>query len=176
MKTFESLLLILFITTVTSFVSAQTINTDKSEVKFKISGGGIFTVKGTFTGMKGDFNFSESDVSSSSFNICIDTKTINTKNNKRDEDLRSADFFDVEKYETICYKSKTVTKTNDGYQTTGELTIRDVTKSVTIPFTFKNNTFEGNIEIDRLDYNIGEDYGTFRVGETAEVTIICKVK
>ncbi|WP_250432953.1 YceI family protein [Hanstruepera flava] len=176
MKTFKSLLLFVFITAVTSFVNAQTINADKSEVKFKINGGGIFTVKGTFTGMQGDFNFNTSDVSGSSFDICIDATTINTKNNKRDEDLRSADFFDVEKYETICYKSNTVTKTNDGYQTTGEMTIHGVTKTVTIPFTFKNNTFEGELEINRLDYNIGEDYGTFRVGETAEVTIICKVE
>ena len=175
MKTLKSLLLITFICTSTAFINAQTINTDKSEVNFKVSGGGIFTVKGTFTGMQGDFNFNESDVSGSSFNICIDSKTIHTKNKKRDEDLRSVDFFEVEKYETICFKSSSVSKTNDGYNTTGELTIKDVTKTVTIPFTFKNNTFEGNIEINRLDYNIGEDYGTFRVGETAEVTIICKV-
>ncbi|WP_191860639.1 YceI family protein [Hanstruepera ponticola] len=175
MKFIKSLILIVFISATTSFVNAQTINTDKSEVKFKISGGGIFTVKGTFTGMKGDFNFNSSDVSGSSFDICIDSKTINTKNDKRDEHLRSADFFDVEKYETICYKSNTVTKTSDGYKTTGDLTIHGVTKTVTIPFTFKNNTFEGELEINRFDYNIGEDYGTFRVGETAEVTIICKV-
>lgn len=175
MKFIKSLILIVFISATTSFVNAQTINTDKSEVKFKINGGGIFTVKGTFTGMKGDFNFNKSDVSSSSFDICIDATTINTKNNKRDEDLRSADFFDVDKYNTICYKSSSVSQTTNGYQTTGELTIRDVTKTVTIPFTFKNNTFEGQIEIIRLNYNIGEDYGTFRVGETAEVTIVCKV-
>ena len=55
------------------------------------------------------------------------------------------------------------------------MTIHGVTKTVTIPFTFKNNTFEGELEINRFDYKIGEDYGTFRVGETAEVTIICKV-
>lgn len=175
MKTLKSLLLVTFICMSTAFINAQTINIDKSEVNFKISGGGIFTVKGTFTGMQGDFNFNESDVSGSSFNICIDSETINTKNKKRDEDLRSVDFFDVEKYETICFKSNSVSKTSNGFNTTGELTIKDVTKTVTIPFTFKNNTFEGNIEIIRLDYNIGEDYGTFRVGETAEVTIICKV-
>lgn len=176
MKFFKGLLLIIVVCANTLFVNAQTINTDKSEVKFKITGGGIFTVKGNFTGMKGDFNFSESNVSSSNFDVCIDSKTLNTKNEKRDEHLYSADFFDVEKYPTICYTSSSVSKTADGYKTTGDLTIHGVTKSVEIPFTFKNNTFEGEIEINRFDYKIGEDYGTLRVGETASVTIICKVE
>jgi polyisoprenoid-binding protein YceI len=176
MKTIKSALLVLFVCISILQVNAQIINTDKSEVKFKITGGGIFTVKGNFTGMKGDFNFSESDVSNSKFDICIDSKTLNTKNEKRDEHLYSADFFDVEKYPTICYTSSSVSKTSDGYKTTGDLTIHGVTKSVEIPFTFKNNTFEGEIEINRFDYKIGEDYGTLRVGETASVTIICKVE
>lgn len=176
MKLFKNLLLIIFISTATIFVNAQSINRDKSEVKFKITGGGIFTVKGNFTGMKGDFNFSESDVSNSKFDICIDSNTLNTKNEKRDTHLHSADFFDVEKFPTICYTSSTVSKTTDGYKTSGDLTIHGVTKSVEIPFTFKNNTFVGEIEINRFDYDIGKDYGTMRVGETAEVTIICKVE
>ena len=175
MKTIKSVLLILLVCVATLQVNAQTINTDKSEVKFKITGGGIFTVKGNFTGMKGDFSFNESNVSSSRFDICIDSKTLNTKNEKRDTHLHSADFFDVEKYTTICFTSTSVSKTEDGYKTTGELTIHGVTKTVEIPFTFKNNTFEGDIEINRFDFKIGEDYGTMRVGETADVTIICKV-
>lgn len=175
MNYIKSLLLIVFICSGSLFINAQNIDTDKSEVKFKISGGGIFTVKGNFIGMKGDFNFNESDVSNSSFDICIDSKTLNTKNEKRDDHLHSADFFDVDKYPTICYQSTSVSKTSDGYKTAGELTIHGVTKTVEIPFTFKNNTFEGDIEINRFDYKIGEDYGTMRVGETADVTIICKL-
>jgi len=175
MKHIKNTLLILCICLTSFQVNSQTINTNKSEVKFKITGGGIFTVKGNFTGMKGDFNFSESDVSNSSFNICIDSKTLNTKNEKRDTHLHSADFFDVEKHPTICYTSTSVSKTSDGYKTTGDLTIHGVTKTVEIPFTFKNNKFEGTLEINRFEYKIGEDYGTFRVGETADVTIICKV-
>lgn len=174
MKTIQ--IIILFISSLCfSFIQAQTINTDKSEVKFKITGGGIFTVKGNFTGMKGDFNFSETDVANSSFDICIDAKTLNTKNEKRDNHLHSADFFEVDKYPTICFTSTSVSKTNEGYKTTGDLTIHGVTKTVEIPFSFKKNTFEGEIEINRFDYKIGEDFGTIRVGETATVTIICVV-
>lgn len=175
MNFIKNLIFIVFISVTASHVNAQTINYDKSEVKFKITGGGIFTVKGTFTGMKGEFNFNESDIANSSFDICIDASTLNTKNKKRDDHLHSADFFEVEKYTTICFKSNSVSKTNDGYKTTGNLTIHGVTKTVDIPFTFSNSTFEGELEINRFDYKIGEDYGTMRVGETADVTIICKV-
>ncbi|PNQ75412.1 protein yceI precursor [Hanstruepera neustonica] len=176
MKIIKNALLVCFLLATTYVSQAQTIDSNKSVVDFKISGGGIFTVKGTFTGMQGKFDFNESDVSSSKFDICIESKTLNTKNEKRDTHLHSADFFDVDKYPTICFKSASVSKTSDGYQTTGDMTIHGVTKTVTIPFTFKNNTFKGALEINRFDYNIGEDFGTFRVGETAEVTITCKVE
>ena len=175
MKNLKNALLVCFLLAVTYVVQAQSIDSDQSVVDFKITGGGIFTVKGTFTGMQGDFNFDTSNIENSSFDICIDAKTLNTKNEKRDTHLHSAAFFDVEKYPTICYKSTSVSKTSEGYQTTGDMTIHGVTKTVTIPFTFKNNTFKGELEINRFDYNIGEDYGTMRVGETARVSITCKV-
>ncbi len=175
MKNIKIAFLILFVSLATLKVNAQTINTNKSEVNFKITGGGIFNVKGNFTGMQGDFNFNKSDLIAANFDICVDAKSVDTENEKRDTHLRSADFFAVETYPTICYKSDAVAKTKTGYSTTGALTIHGVTKTVTIPFTFKNNTFQGELEINRLDYKIGEDYGTFRVGETATVTIICQV-
>lgn len=175
MKFINRLLLIIFISVSTSFVNAQTINTDKSEVKFKISGGGIFTVKGTFTGMQGDFNFNDTDLENSGFDICIQTATIDTNNEKRDTHLKSEDFFSVEQYPEICFKSTSVDTQNNAYVTTGELTMHGVTKTISIPFTFKNNRFEGTIEINRFDYNIGKDFGTFRVGETATVIITCQV-
>ncbi|MFC5196490.1 YceI family protein [Bizionia hallyeonensis] len=174
MKT--SLLTLLFVLAANYLMHAQTINTNASVVEFKISAGAIFNVDGTFTGMQGNFNFDESDINNANFDICIDAKTINTDNNKRDTHLRSADFFEVDTYPTICYKSTSVIKTDSGYATTGALTIHGVTKQVTIPFTFINNTFKGALEINRFDYNIGEDFGTFRVGTTASVQITCRVK
>ena len=176
MKTLKIILLTVIFFTSSNYITAQTIKSNQSEVKFEIHTVGIFNVKGTFSGMEGNFNFSETNLDNSNFDICIDAQSVDTDNDKRDEHLRSADFFDVETHPNICYKSSSVSKTNDGYQTTGNMTIHGVTKTVTIPFTFKNNTFEGELEINRFDYNIGEDYGTFRAGETAEVTIICKVE
>ncbi|WP_417197342.1 YceI family protein [Bizionia sp.] len=176
MKTIKTAVLILLVCVASMQAQAQTIITNKSEVNFKITGGGIFNVKGTFTGMKGDFNFDKSNLNNANFDICVDAKSIDTDNNKRDTHLRSADFFEVDTYPTICYKSTSVIKTDSGYATTGALTIHGVTKQVTIPFTFINNTFQGALEINRFDYNIGEDFGTFRVGTTASVQITCQVK
>ena len=109
------------------------------------------------------------------FNICIDVATINTKNKKRDAHLLDPDFFDVDTYPTVCFVSTSVTKNDTGYSTTGNMTIHGVTKEVTIPFTFTNNTFTGDIVINRFDYDLGKDYGTMRVGTEATITIICVV-
>ena len=174
MKTYIAILFLAFCLT-PSVICAQTIDTKKSNVAFKITGGGFFSVKGTFTGMAGDFNFNGADLDNSNFDICIKTSTLDTDNNKRDTHLKSEDFFSVEQYPEICFKSQSIDPKNNAYVTTGELTMHGITKTVSIPFTFKNNTFVGEIEINRFDYNIGEDYGTFRVGETATVTITCKV-
>lgn len=174
MKTYLAILFLVYSLTL-STVKAQTIDTKKSEVSFKITGGGFFNVKGTFTGMQGNFNFNDTDLENSSFDICIQTTTIDTNNEKRDTHLKSEDFFSVEQYPEICFKSTSVDTQNNAYVTTGELTMHGVTKTVSIPFTFKNNRFEGTIEINRFDYNIGKDFGPFRVGETATVTITCQV-
>lgn len=171
----KSLLVLICCLSITCFIFAQTIDSKKSEVNFNISAGTIFSVDGTFTGMQGDFSFNDSDIENANFDICVDAKTINTDNEKRDTHLRSDDFFAVETYQTICFKSTSVAKTETGYMTSGNLTIHGITKAVTIPFTFENNTFQGELEINRFDYNIGEDYGTFRVGETATVKITCQV-
>ncbi|MBQ0788688.1 MAG: YceI family protein [Oceanihabitans sp.] len=173
MKNITFLLALLFICSTSTSKAQQTINKEKSKINFHITGGGIFKVKGTFTGMQGDFNLDTSDLQNANFSICVDAATVNTKNNKRDTHLRTPDFFDVEKYPNICFESSTVTKTSNGYKTTGNLTIHGVTKEIEIPFTFSNNTFVGDLVINRFTYNIGTDFGTMRVGTEATVTITC---
>ncbi|WP_425077765.1 YceI family protein [Psychroserpens sp. S379A] len=174
MKKLALLLTVFFVASI-STLQSQTINESKSKVKFHITGGGFFKVKGTFTGMKGDFNFDASALKDANFNICIDASTVNTKNKKRDAHLKDPDFFDVVQYPNICFKSSSVSKTNEGYIVKGKLTILEVTKDVEIPFTFNNKTFTGSLIVNRFDYNLGKDFGTFRVGKEATITIICEV-
>jgi polyisoprenoid-binding protein YceI len=174
MKPFQ--FIILFICTLNfSLAQAQTIDTSKSVIEFKISNLGLNTVKGTFKNMTGDFKFNPADLDNSNFDICIESATVDTGNDKRDEHLRTADFFDVEKYPNICFKSTSVMKQDGKFLTKGNLTMHGVTKMVEIPFEFTNNTFSGYFELERLDYGIGEDTGTFMVGSTAKITITCVV-
>lgn len=175
MKKITCLLAIFFLTSYSTLRAQQIINQEKSKINFHITGGGIFKVKGTFTGMQGDFNLNTASLETASFNICIDAATINTKNKKRDSHLRDPDFFEVEKYPNICFISSEVRKTTSGYITKGKLTIHGVTKEVEIPFTYSKNTFNGDLKINRFDYNLGEDFGTMRVGTEATITITCVI-
>jgi len=106
----------------------------------------------------------EDDITKSSAEITIQTASIDTDDEKRDNHLKSADFFAVEEYPTITFKSKNISKTDDGYAMTGDLTIKDVTREITFPFIFngfitdpwggKRFGAEANLTINRLDYNV----------------------
>ena len=66
----------------------------------------------------------------------IKTASVNTNHEKRDAHLRNADFFDVEKYPTMTYRMRDYKKTSEGYQAVGELTLRGVTKDITLTGNF----------------------------------------
>ena len=96
----------------------------------------ITTVKGEFGKTSGTLVLDEGDVTKSSVEATIDTTTLNTREPKRDEHLRSPDFFDVAKHPTITFKSTKVEKAGEGkLKVTGNLTIRGVTKPVTLDVT-----------------------------------------
>jgi len=111
------------------------------------------------------------------------TSTIITGNGKRDKDIKDeASWFDIAKYPRITFKSSGVT-TSDGdymqmYFVNGNLTIKGISKKVTIPFTFNKTesggTFKGTLKLNRLDYGIYKS--TMLVKDTVEVTITVPVK
>ena len=154
----------------------QTIDASQSQVSFKISNMWVNTVNGSIKGMEGNLQFDKDNLSAAKFNVCIDPATIDTDNEKRDADLRSEDYFHVEKYPSICFVSKEITKTEQGYLTKGDLTLHGVTKSIEIPFSYDGKTFKGTLKIDRLDYNIGEGTGKFMMGSETELEITCVVQ
>jgi len=154
---------------------AQSINAEKSVVEFKISNMKVNTVKGSFHGMKGMVNFNPHSPNASNFDVCIDASTVNTGIKKRDEHLLKEDFFDVENYPSICFKSTQITQSEEWYIVQGKLTMHGVTREVKIPFKFSGNEFKGTLNINRLDYKLGEGTGTFMVANEAEITITCIV-
>lgn len=118
------------------------------------------TCEGTFAAPKGEAVFNERSPENASFDIKIAASTFETGNDSRDKDMKSDKYFAVEKYPNIHFKSSKVEKKNGQYEATGKLTIRDVTKSVTLPFEAKKNAdgtyaLASKFEINRLDYKVG---------------------
>jgi polyisoprenoid-binding protein YceI len=124
----------------------------------------ITNVKGGFADISGVIMYDENDVAKSSVDVTIKTASINTNNEKRDDHLRSADFFDAEKHPDITFKSKSVSKTDEGMIMVGTLTIKGTSKEVSIPFEITGKVddpwgstrigAEGNLTIDRRDYGL----------------------
>lgn len=159
-----------------SIGSAQTIDTQNSKVNFEIGNMKVNTVEGTFQGMTGKIIFDPADLSTAQFEVCVDAVSVNTGSEKRDDHLRNEDFFDVEKFPTICISANSIVKKDEGFLLAGELTMHGVTKNIEIPFTFASNTFKGAFEVSRFDYLIGEDTSKFMVSEDVEISIVCVVK
>jgi polyisoprenoid-binding protein YceI len=131
-----------------------------SKIHFVIKNFGIGT-GGDFSGMKGKIIFDASKPASSSFDVTVDAKTVDTDNGMRDNHLKNSDYFDVDKYPVIRIVSTQIQATNkpNTYMFTGNLTIKGITKQVHFAFiaTPKNDgyLFAGDFEINRLDFTVG---------------------
>ncbi len=126
----------------------------------------LFTmVPGRFNTMSGAIVYDAKAVENSTVDATIDATSINTENDMRDKHLRSADFFEVDKYPTLTFKSTKVAKVADGkLEVTGNLTIRGVTKPVTLavemlgfgpgPDGKQRGGFHATTQINRMDYGV----------------------
>ncbi len=102
-----------------------------SGVNFKISHLGLSWIHGRFDNYSGSFTLDGADPGKSSFTLTIKTESIDTNNSKRDDHLRSPDFFNAKQFPAITFKSTAVKPAKDGYEVTGDLTLHGVTKPVT---------------------------------------------
>lgn len=114
-----------------------TYNFDKphSFIGFKINHQGLIEVPGFFRDFTGTIQYNATDVTRSSVEFTAQMTSVDTGVAPRDRHLRSADFFDVEKFPEMTFKSIKVAKKGKGLIVTGDLTMKGVTKSVSIPFT-----------------------------------------
>ena len=151
----------------------QRIDSEASVVNFRIGNMRVNTVNGTFTGMRGTVQFDPQNLSGSAFSVCIDPATVNTGINRRDRNLKEEAYFDVERFPSICYVSDIISTSEQGFVTRGKLTMKGITRNVTIPFIKEGNTFRGTLSLKRLDYNVGDGVSTFVVSNRVELEIIC---
>ena len=159
MKKIFGLILFAF-STIYSVAQTYTPVDEGSKVKFVIKNFGINT-GGTFEGQTGTILFDPNNPTQASFEVSVDARTVDTDIESRDKDLRKANYFDVEKYPTLTFKSTRVTKTNtkDYLYLFGNLTIKGITREIKFPFkaTPKDDgyLFEGSFELNRRDFNVG---------------------
>ena len=112
--------------------STWTIDPAHSAVEFGVRHMMISTVRGRFAKVSGTLVLDDEDVTRSKVEVEIDADSIDTREEKRDAHLRSADFFEVEKYPKLTFVSRRVERSGDGLKVTGDLTIRDTTKEVVL--------------------------------------------
>ena len=109
-RIFTAALSALLLTGVSAFAqsSTWTIDTNHSQVNFAITHMGVSTVRGSISGVTGTIVWDEKNPSKSSVEATIDATTVSTNNENRDKDLKSPDFFNVEKFPTMTFKSTSV--------------------------------------------------------------------
>jgi polyisoprenoid-binding protein YceI len=146
----------------------------------------ISTVRGRFEEFDGIFDLNETDPTQSKIEVVIQTASINTKEAQRDAHLKSPDFFDVEKYPVITFKSKRVEKLDKQHaRLVGNLTIKGITKEVVLdveyagqaksPWGTINAGFTAQTKINRKDWdltwNVALETGGVLVSEEVTISI-----
>jgi polyisoprenoid-binding protein YceI len=141
------------------------IDPNHSSVNFAVAHMGVSTVLGRFTSFEGKIVYDDKDINKSSVNVTIKTASINTDVTARDNDLRSANYFDVEKFPEITFQSKSVEKKGNDLVAHGTLTIRGISKDVDIPFEMKGPAdagrgkvmgAHGSLTVKREDFGVGK--------------------
>ncbi len=170
-----------------AFASAQEWKFDKAHCSFYFEVQHIYhTTRGYFEDYQGSFRFDPQLLDQSSFEFVVMTKSITTHLRSRDRHLRSDDFLDVKRFPEMRFKSSRIRHVGENmYEVEGSLTIKDVTRDITVPFKFfgvRENPFnskqwvagfEARITIDRLEYHVGNGkyYEMGAVGKAVDLLI-----
>ncbi len=159
-----------------------TIDKNHTQVDFQIRHAAVSNVRGSLSNVTGTVVWDEKDLSKASVNAVIDATTVSTNNDSRDKHLKSPDFFNVEKFPTLTFKSTSVTRSGGKLQVIGDLTLAGVTKSVTLDVdgpTAPVKGMQGGLvtgfsatgTIKRSDFNFGSKYSTPILGDEVKFTL-----
>ena len=152
-------------TTLADLSGTYTLDPTHTRIGFVARHAMVTKVRGQFNDFEGSGVVDPSDFSKSTVTVIIQAASIDTRNEQRDAHLRSNDFLAMEEYPQITFTSTGIQQTGPtSVELTGDLTIRGVTNSVTIPFEFEGTSidpfgnlrvgFEGSVVINRQDYGI----------------------
>jgi polyisoprenoid-binding protein YceI len=162
--------------------STWTIDKNHAEITFAIRHMGVSTVRGSISGITGDVVWDGKDSATASVNATIDASTLTTNNEARDKHLKSPDFFDVQKFPTLTFKSTSIQRVHGKLQVTGDLTLTGITKPVTLdvegPTAPQKGMQGGQViglsatgVIHRSDFNFGPKFAPPMLGDDVQFTI-----
>ena len=114
----------------------------------------IANVRGEFTKVNGTIAFDAADPANSRIEVSVEVASINTREAQRDAHLRSADFFDVENYPLLTFRGKKAVAHDDGAKVTGDITIRGITREITL-------------DVEGPAPEAKDPWGNLRIGGTA---------
>ena len=177
---------LLAVMTTGAYAASYELDLSHSTVGFGVKHMVVTTTRGSFTDYTGGFEYDAANPASLKAQAVIKVASVDTANAKRDEHLRSADFFDVAAFPEITFTSTSAEKVGDEVVLTGDLTIKGVTKSIKLPLTVNGPItdpwgnvrlgLEGKTKINRRDFGItwskSMDGGGLVVGEEVILDIV----
>lgn len=137
---------------------AQSLRVKSDNVKIKFVAD-MQGTEGTIGGFMAKINFDMDNLSASTIQGSVDVNTLSTSNEKRDEHLKSADYFEAEKYPKMTFTSAKIEKKDDGYVMTGKMKIKDIERDEVITFTYADKMFTASTTIQAANYGIMEKKG-----------------
>jgi len=168
-------------------VSTWNLDAAHSVAEFKVKHMMISNVKGQFTKLTGTLHLDEQDITKSTVDASIETASIHTRDEQRDAHLKSADFFDVEKFPALTFKSTGIARKSEGeLAVTGDLTIHGITRKVVFtvegptpeakdPWGHKRIGLSATTKINRKDFgltwNAALETGGILVGDEVTITL-----
>lgn len=170
MKKLFSLVIVTFLSTSLFAQSTWTADPMHSKLSFSITHMGIADIDGLFNKYQATVTSNKADFSDAVFELSVDVASINTQVEMRDDHLRTADFFEVEKYPSMTFKSTSISKVSQNkYKLSGNLTLRGITKPVTMDLWYRGTIkddktnkstsgFQITGTIKRSDFNVGPTF------------------
>jgi polyisoprenoid-binding protein YceI len=162
--------------------STWTVDPNHSQATFVVKHMAVTNVRGAISNIKGTVTWNPKDPSKDSVEAVLDTTTIDTQSAYRDKDLKGADFFNIEKFPTMTFKSTSVKRAGKGLKIFGDLTLAGVTRPVILDATEPSapqkgmqggllSGIEATTSIKRSDFAFAAKYPSAVVGDDIQITI-----
>lgn len=170
--TFIAIAVVMFLSSAFALINSVNWKVKEKDYAIKFS---TSKAEGIIKGLKGTINFDKNNLAQSNFDVTVDVNTLNTGNGLKNRHAKGDKFLNASKYPIIRLKTSQIITSSGGFIAKGKLTIKEVSRDVSIPFTFRtagnDGTFTGNFEINRKDY--GLEYKG--VGEIIKIELLIPV-